>query len=111
MAADRFYPARGHTAVRASSPTPVGGTRPGQLPVLVTTQSQLSRPMSSGYLTPGVPSTEHPNACVHTNELQITNENRETTGDKENKEPDTRPAVLELENNTHDNTNFDSYFS
>ena len=70
----------------------------------VTPQSQLSRPMSLGYLKPGVPSTEHPNACVHTNELQITNENREKAGDKENREPDTRPAVLELENNTHDDT-------
>ena len=84
MAADRFYPARGHTAVRASSPTPVGGTRPGQLPVLVTTQSQLSRPMSSGYHTPGVPSTEPPHACVHDND------------------PDTRNAWQKFENNTHD---------
>ena len=42
--------------------------------------------MSSGYLTPGVPSTEHPHACVHTNE------------------PDTRTAVQEIENNTHDDT-------
>ena len=42
--------------------------------------------MSSGYLTPGVPSTEHPHACVHTNE------------------PDARTAVQEIENNTHDDT-------
>ena len=54
--------------------------------MLVTTQSQLSRPMSSGYLTPGVPSTEHPHACVHTNE------------------PDTRTAVQEIENKTYDDT-------
>ena len=42
--------------------------------------------MSSGYLTPGVPSTEHPQACVNTNE------------------PDTRTAAQEIENNTHDDT-------
>ena len=42
--------------------------------------------MSSGYHTPGVPSTEPPHACVHNNE------------------PDTRNAVQEFENNTHDDT-------
>ena len=60
--------------------------------------------MPLGHLIPGVPSTEHAYACVHTNEIQITNENRDKDGDKDRREPDTRPDLLEHENNDHDDT-------